>query len=214
MPPLRQAAKRLRHAAPVDNSISRVTNDTEVIRRSVRHGRRGWYYAALNGAGRHVPALIADGAGGDFGFFRRRLTVMIIYQRYSTPIVSPRAGTYPADINDGFNEIGQRDERIQQFRQQARWRTQARPPLALYGANADVCVALDGFCCARCLASFRAHFVRSVDVFSFTTPAGTIEVSARVLPVSYLSLRTKPLIELTTQQIHATAGGCGGRACF
>ena len=45
---------------------------------------------------------------------------MVIYQRYSTPIVR-RVRAYLADINDGFNEIINGMSVIQQFRQQARF---------------------------------------------------------------------------------------------
>lgn len=57
------------------------------------------------------------------------MVVMVIYQRYSTPIVR-RVRAYLADINDGFNEVINGMSVIQQFRQQARFGERMGRPAA------------------------------------------------------------------------------------
>lgn len=77
------------------------------------------------------------------------LVVMVIYQRYSTPIVR-RVRAYLADINDGFNEIINGMSVIQQFRQQARFgERMGEASRSHYMARMQT-LRLDGFCCVRC----------------------------------------------------------------
>ena len=107
---------------PVGQLISRVTNDTEVIRD---------LYVTVVATVLRSAALIGAMLVAMFSLdwrmalvavciFPAVLTVMVIYQRYSTPIVR-RVRTYLADINDGFNEVINGMSVIQQFRQQARF---------------------------------------------------------------------------------------------
>ncbi len=126
---------------PVGQVISRVTNDTEVIRD---------LYVTVVATVLRSAALIGAMLVAMFSLdwrmalvaitiFPAVLIVMVIYQRYSTPIVR-RVRAYLADINDGFNEVINGMSVIQQFRQQARFgeRMGGSQPLALYGADADV----------------------------------------------------------------------------
>ena len=102
--------------------ISRVTNDTEVIRD---------LYVTVVATVLRSAALVGAMLVAMFSLDWRMalvaimifpvvLVVMVIYQRYSTPIVR-RVRAYLADINDGFNEIINGMSVIQQFRQQARF---------------------------------------------------------------------------------------------
>ncbi|EJZ6611050.1 multidrug ABC transporter permease/ATP-binding protein [Salmonella enterica subsp. enterica serovar Kentucky] len=88
---------------PVGQLISRVTNDTEVIRD---------LYVTVVATVLRSAALIGAMLVAMFSLdwrmalvailiFPAVLTVMVIYQRYSTPIVR-RVRAYLADINDGF----------------------------------------------------------------------------------------------------------------
>ena len=77
------------------------------------------------------------------------LVVMVIYQRYSTPIVR-RVRAYLADINDGFNEIINGMSVIQQFRQQARFgERMGEPVVHTIWPGCKPC-ASTVFCCVRC----------------------------------------------------------------
>ena len=91
---------------PVGQIISRVTNDTEVIRD---------LYVTVVATVLRSAALIGAMLVAMFSLdwrmalvaiciFPAVIIVMLIYQRYSTPIVR-RMRAYLADINDGFNEV-------------------------------------------------------------------------------------------------------------
>lgn len=90
---------------PVGQLISRVTNDTEVV--------RDLYVTVVSTVLRSM-ALIA------VMIFPAVAIVMAVYQHFSTPIVR-RLRRYLADINDGFNEAISGMSVIQQFRQQSRF---------------------------------------------------------------------------------------------
>ncbi len=125
---------------PVGQLISRVTNDTEVIRDLyVTVVATVLRSAALIGAMLVAMfsldwrmALVA------IAIFPAVLIVMIIYQRYSTPIVR-RVRAWLADINDGFNEVINGMGRHPAVPPAgALWRTDARGQLCpLSGADAD-----------------------------------------------------------------------------
>lgn len=135
---------------PVGQLISRVTNDTEVIRDLyVTVVATVLRSAALIGAMLVAMfslewrmALVA------MAIFPAVMVVMVIYQRYSTPIVR-RVRAYLADINDGFNEVINGMSVIQQFRQQARFGERMGRPAAR--TIWRVCKPCDwmAFCCAR-----------------------------------------------------------------
>ena len=125
---------------PVGQLISRVTNDTEVIRDLyVTVVATVLRSAALIGAMLVAMfslewrmALVA------MAIFPAVLVVMVIYQRYSTPIVR-RVRAYLADINDGFNEVINGMSVIPAVPPAGKvWRENGRgQPLALYGAYAN-----------------------------------------------------------------------------
>lgn len=148
---------------PVGQLISRVTNDTEVIRDLyVTVVATVLCSAALIGAMLVAMfsldwrmALVA------IAIFPAVLIVMIIYQRYSTPIVR-RVRAWLADINDGFNEVINGMGVIQQFRQQARFGERMREASYAHYLARMQTLRLDGFllrpllslfprwCCAGC----------------------------------------------------------------
>lgn len=186
---------------PVGQLISRVTNDTEVIRD---------LYVTVVATVLRSAALIGAMLVAMFSLdwrmalvavliFPAVLTVMVIYQRYSTPIVR-RVRAYLADINDGFNEIINGMSVIQQFRQQARFgERMGEASRSHYMARMQT-LRLDGFLLRPLLSLFSALILCGLlMLFSFTS-AGTIEVGVLYAFISYLSRLNEPLIELTTQQ--------------
>ncbi|MEN3754638.1 ABC transporter transmembrane domain-containing protein [Mangrovibacter sp. SLW1] len=115
---------------PVGQLISRVTNDTEVIRD---------LYVTVVATVLRSAALIGAMLVAMFSLnwrmalvavviFPAVLVVMLVYQRLSTPIVR-RVRSYLADINDGFNEAVNGMGVIQQFRQQLRFGKNSRMPV-------------------------------------------------------------------------------------
>lgn len=186
---------------PVGQLISRVTNDTEVIRDLyVTVVATVLRSAALIGAMLVAMfsldwrmALVA------IAIFPAVLIVMVIYQRYSTPIVR-RVRAYLADINDGFNEVINGMSVIQQFRQQARFgERMGEASRSHYMARMQT-LRLDGFLLRPLLSLFSALVLCGLLMLFGLTTRGTIEVGVLYAFISYLGRLNEPLIELTTQQ--------------
>ncbi|MBO2911956.1 SmdB family multidrug efflux ABC transporter permease/ATP-binding protein [Enterobacter sichuanensis] len=186
---------------PVGQVISRVTNDTEVIRDLyVTVVATVLRSAALIGA-MLVAMLSLDWrmALVAITIFPAVLIVMVIYQRYSTPIVR-RVRTYLADINDGFNEVINGMSVIQQFRQQARFgERMGEASRSHYMARMQT-LRLDGFLLRPLLSLFSALVLCGLLMLFGLTTQGTIEVGVLYAFISYLGRLNEPLIELTTQQ--------------
>ncbi|HEM7989110.1 TPA: SmdB family multidrug efflux ABC transporter permease/ATP-binding protein [Citrobacter koseri] len=200
---------------PVGQLISRVTNDTEVIRDLyVTVVATVLRSAALIGAMLVAMfsldwrmALVA------MAIFPAVLVVMVIYQRYSTPIVR-RVRAYLADINDGFNEVINGMSVIQQFRQQARFgERMGEASRSHYMARMQT-LRLDGFLLRPLLSLFSALILCGLlMLFSFTS-RGTIEVGVLYAFISYLGRLNEPLIELTTQQSMLQQAAVAGERVF
>ena len=186
---------------PVGQVISRVTNDTEVIRD---------LYVTVVATVLRSAALIGAMLVAMFSLdwrmalvaitiFPAVLSVMVIYQRYSTPIVR-RVRAYLADINDGFNEVINGMSVIQQFRQQARFgERMGEASRSHYMARMQT-LRLDGFLLRPLLSLFSALVLCGLLMLFGLTTRGTIEVGVLYAFISYLGRLNEPLIELTTQQ--------------
>ncbi len=186
---------------PVGQIISRVTNDTEVIRDLyVTVVATVLRSAALVGAMLVAMfslewrmALVA------MAIFPAVMIVMIIYQRYSTPIVR-RVRAYLADINDGFNEVINGMSVIQQFRQQERFgERMGEASRSHYMARMQT-LRLDGFLLRPLLSLFSALVLCGLLMQFGFAAGGTIEVGVLYAFIIYLGRLNEPLIELTTQQ--------------
>ncbi|EOE5511414.1 SmdB family multidrug efflux ABC transporter permease/ATP-binding protein [Enterobacter asburiae] len=186
---------------PVGQVISRVTNDTEVIRD---------LYVTVVATVLRSAALIGAMLVAMFSLdwrmalvaitiFPAVLIVMVIYQRYSTPIVR-RVRAYLADINDGFNEVINGMSVIQQFRQQARFgERMGEASRSHYMARMQT-LRLDGFLLRPLLSLFSALVLCGLLMRFGLSSNGTIEVGVLYAFISYLGRLNEPLIELTTQQ--------------
>ena len=186
---------------PVGQLISRVTNDTEVIRDLyVTVVATVLRSAALIGAMLVAMfsldwrmALIA------LGIFPAVIIVMLIYQRYSTPIVR-RMRAYLADINDGFNEVINGMSVIQQFRQQGRFGERMGAASRSHYLARMQTLRLDGFLLRPLLSLFSALVLCGLLMLFGFSSVGTVEVGVLYAFISYLGRLNEPLIELTTQQ--------------
>lgn len=186
---------------PVGQVISRVTNDTEVIRD---------LYVTVVATVLRSAALIGAMLVAMFSLdwrmalvaitiFPAVVIVMVIYQRYSTPIIR-RMRAYLADINDGFNEVINGMSVIQQFRQQARFgERMGEASRSHYMARMQT-LRLDGFLLRPLLSLFSALVLCGLLMLFGLTSGGTIEVGVLYAFISYLGRLNEPLIELTTQQ--------------
>lgn len=186
---------------PVGQLISRVTNDTEVIRD---------LYVTVVATVLRSAALIGAMLVAMFSLDWRMATVaicifpaviivMFIYQRYSTPIVR-RVRSYLADINDGFNEVINGMSVIQQFRQQARFGERMGAASRSHYMARMQTLRLDGFLLRPLLSLFSAMVLCGLLMLFGFTSVGTIEVGVLYAFINYLGRLNEPLIELTTQQ--------------
>lgn len=127
------------------------------------------------------------------------LIVMLIYQRYSTPIAR-RVRSYLADINNGFNEVISGMSVIQQFSSAgAIGERMGEASRSHYLARMET-LRLDGFLLRPLLSLFSAMVLCGLLIlFSFSVP-GVFEVGVLYAFITYLGRLNEPLIELTTQQ--------------
>jgi len=186
---------------PVGQIISRVTNDTEVVRD---------LYVTVVATVLRSAALVGAMLVAMFSLnwrmalvaitiFPAVLIVMLIYQRYSTPIVR-RVRSYLAEINNGFNEVINGMSVIQQFRQQARFGERIGAASRSHYRARMQTLRLDGFLLRPLLSLFSAAILCGLMLLFGFTSVGAIEVGVLYAFINYLGRLNEPLIELTTQQ--------------
>lgn len=186
---------------PVGQLISRVTNDTEVI--------RDLYVTVVSTVLRSI-ALIGAMLVAMFSLdwrlasvaiciFPAVFVVMGLYQIYSTPIVR-RVRSYLADINDGFNEVINGMNVIQQFRQQKRFGERlTRASQSHYLARMQT-LRLEGFLLRPLLSLFSSLILCGLLLLFGFSAEGSVGVGVLYAFINYLGRLNEPLIELTSQQ--------------
>lgn len=186
---------------PVGQLISRVTNDTEVI--------RDLYVTVVSTVLRSI-ALIGAMLIAMFSLdwrlasvaiciFPAVFVVMGLYQVYSTPVVR-KVRAYLADINDGFNEVINGMSVIQQFRQQKRFGERlTRASQSHYMARMQT-LRLEGFLLRPLLSLFSSLILCGLLLLFGFSAEGSIGVGVLYAFINYLGRLNEPLIELTSQQ--------------
>lgn len=186
---------------PVGQLISRVTNDTEVIKdlyvmvvatvlkSTALIGAMLVAMFSLNGR----MALVA------ICIFPAVLVVMAVYQYYSTPIVRRMRG-YLADINDSLNEIISGMSVIQQFRQQQRFGERLKAASYSHYLARMQTLRLDGFLLRPLLSLFSAVILCGLLLLFGFSGEGVISVGVLYTFINYISRLNEPLIELASQQ--------------
>ncbi|ATM75042.1 multidrug ABC transporter permease/ATP-binding protein [Serratia fonticola] len=186
---------------PVGQLISRVTNDTEVIKD---------LYVMVVSTVLKSAALIGAMLVAMFSLdwrmalvaiciFPAVLVVMGIYQYYSTPIVR-RMRSYLSDINDGFNEVISGMGVIQQFRQQIRFGERMSAASRSHYTARMQTLRLDGFLLRPLLSLFSALVLCGLLMLFGFSGEGAIGVGVLYAFINYLGRLNEPLIELTAQQ--------------
>ncbi|NHB88153.1 SmdB family multidrug efflux ABC transporter permease/ATP-binding protein [Photorhabdus tasmaniensis] len=186
---------------PVGQLISRVTNDTEVI--------KDLYVNVVPAVFRSI-ALIGAMLIAMFVLEWRMaliamlifpfvLIVMAIYQHLSTPIVR-RVRSYLADINDNFNEVINGMSVVQQFRQQARFGERMLSTNRAHFKARMQALRLDGMLLRPLLSLLSTMVLCGLIVLFGFSGAGVIGVGVLYAFINYLGRLNEPLIELTSQQ--------------
>lgn len=186
---------------PVGQVIARVTNDTEVVRD---------LYVTVVATVMQSAAMISTMLIAMFSLDWRMalvamsifpvvLIVMLLYQRYSTPVVR-QVRHYLAEINNSFNEIINGMPVIQQFRQQRRFGEKLDHINQRYYQAQMKILRLEGWL-LRPLLSFISALILCGLLLAFGfTGIGSVGVGVLYAFINYLGRLNEPLIALTTQQ--------------
>lgn len=186
---------------PVGQLISRVTNDTEVIRD---------LYVTVVSTVLRSAALISAMLIAMFSLewrlaliailiFPAVFAVMLIYQHYSTGIIR-NVRSLLADINNGFNEYINGIGIIQQFRQQLHFGKKLHDTSVGHYQARMQALRLEGFLLRPLLSLFSAMVLCGLLLLFGFSPSGTIGVGVLYAFINYLGRLNEPLIELTSQQ--------------
>ncbi|EMS1063474.1 SmdB family multidrug efflux ABC transporter permease/ATP-binding protein [Providencia stuartii] len=186
---------------PVGQIISRVTNDTEVI--------KDLFVMVVPTVFRSL-ALICAMLIAMFTLewrmalvavmiFPAVMVVMLVYQRLSTPIVR-RVRSYLAEINNGFNEVINGMTVIQQFRQQARFGEKMLEASQDHYFARMKALKLDGLLLRPLLSLISASVLCGLLLLFGFDGTSTIGVGVLYAFINYLGRLNEPLIELTSQQ--------------
>ncbi|AIN65330.1 TPA: SmdB family multidrug efflux ABC transporter permease/ATP-binding protein [Providencia stuartii] len=186
---------------PVGQIISRVTNDTEVI--------KDLFVMVVPTVFRSL-ALICAMLIAMFTLewrmalvavmiFPAVMVVMLVYQRLSTPIVR-RVRSYLAEINNGFNEVINGMTVIQQFRQQARFGEKMLEASQDHYLARMKALKLDGLLLRPLLSLISASVLCGLLLLFGFDGTSTIGVGVLYAFINYLGRLNEPLIELTSQQ--------------
>ncbi|MEX0423376.1 SmdB family multidrug efflux ABC transporter permease/ATP-binding protein [Providencia rettgeri] len=186
---------------PVGQLISRVTNDTEVI--------KDLFVMVVPTVFRSL-ALICAMLVAMFSLewrmasiavmiFPAVFVVMLVYQRLSTPIVR-RVRSYLADINNGFNEVINGMTVIQQFIQQARFGKKMQSISQDHYFARMKALKLDGLLLRPLLSLLSASVLCGLLLLFGFEGTTTIGVGVLYAFINYLGRLNEPLIELTSQQ--------------
>nr|WP_304488592.1 SmdB family multidrug efflux ABC transporter permease/ATP-binding protein [Arsenophonus endosymbiont of Apis mellifera] len=186
---------------PVGQLISRVTNDTEVV--------KDLFVTVIPTIFRSIALIIAMLVAMFFLEWRMAIVaslifpivflIMVIYQRLSTPIVR-RVRTYLADINDGFNEIINGMTVIQQFRQRARFGEKMLVVNRQHYTARMQALKLDSILLRPLLNLFSALTLCGLILLFGFKGIDVIGVGVLYAFINYLGRLNEPLIKLTSQQ--------------
>lgn len=200
---------------PVGQLISRVTNDTEVV--------KDLYVTVVASVLRSVALISAmlvamflldwRLASISLVLFPVVIVVMWLYQHYSTPIVR-RMRAYVADINDGFNEAINGMGVIQQFRQQRRFGDKLQRASHAHFQTRMATLRLEGYLLRPLLSLLFALILCGMLLLFGLSPRGAIGVGVFYAFINYLCRLNEPLIELTSQQSIMQQAAVAGERIF
>ncbi|QIQ41481.1 MAG: SmdB family multidrug efflux ABC transporter permease/ATP-binding protein [Buchnera aphidicola (Aphis urticata)] len=186
---------------PIGQIISKVTNDTEVIKEL--------YDTVVPTLLRSTTLIIVilfamftlEWHMAIIAIFIIPLVIMImlIYQNYSTPLLR-NVRYYLANINNKFNETINGMNVIQQFRQENRFKKSIENSSQLHYTARMKILKLDGFL-LRPLLSLISSLVLCSFIFSFSCLKNKVpEIGILYAFITYLGRLNEPLLSITIQQ--------------
>ncbi|QBH96982.1 SmdB family multidrug efflux ABC transporter permease/ATP-binding protein [Limnobaculum zhutongyuii] len=200
---------------PVGQLISKVTNDTEVIKD---------LYVTVVATVLRSAALISAMLIAMFSLDWRMalvamaifpvvLVLMSIYQRYSTPVIR-QVRSLLADINNRFNEAISGMVVLQQFRQQVRFGEQLGETNRTHYMMRLKTLRLESLLLRPLLSLISALVLSGLLMLFGFSPEGSIGVGVLYAFINYLSRLNEPLIELASQQAMLQQAVVAGERIF
>ncbi|HET9678752.1 MAG: SmdB family multidrug efflux ABC transporter permease/ATP-binding protein [Buchnera aphidicola (Tetraneura akinire)] len=186
---------------PIGQIISKVTNDTEVIRELydtviVTIFRSSSLIIVILLA---MFALEWHMALVSISIFPFILIIMFTYQYYSIPMIR-KIRSYLANINNKFNEVINGMEIIQQFSQQKRFKKIIQKTCQQHYFMRMKTLQLDGFLLRPLISLFSAIMLSVLMILFSYFPIGFFKVGVLYAFINYLGRLNEPLIAITTQQ--------------
>ncbi|MXP51359.1 SmdB family multidrug efflux ABC transporter permease/ATP-binding protein [Pantoea sp. SoEX] len=186
---------------PIGQIISRITNDTEVIKDLYVTVFATVLRSTILIVTMVVAMLILDWRMALLAMllFPMVLIIIIIYQHYSTPITR-QVKNYLADINNSFNEAINGMNVIQQFRQQERFRKKIKKISRLHYLARMQTLRLDG-CLLRPLLNLLSTLILCGLLILFNLYINNIfKIGVLYAFITYLSRLNEPLVQFAAQQ--------------
>ncbi|CAL4043588.1 Multidrug resistance-like ATP-binding protein MdlB [Buchnera aphidicola (Tetraneura ulmi)] len=186
---------------PIGQIISKVTNDTEVIRELydtviVTIFRSSSLIIVILLA---MFALEWHMALVSISIFPFIVIIMFTYQYYSIPMIR-KIRSYLANINNKFNEVINGMEIIQQFSQQKRFKEIIQKTCQKHYFMRMKTLQLDGFLLRPLISLFSAIMLSALMILFSYFPIGFFKVGVLYAFINYLGRLNEPLIAITTQQ--------------
>ncbi|MCD1126322.1 SmdB family multidrug efflux ABC transporter permease/ATP-binding protein [Jinshanibacter sp. LJY008] len=200
---------------PVGQLISKVTNDTEVVKD---------LYVTVVATVLRSAALISAMLIAMFSLDWRMalvamaifpvvIVLMSIYQRYSTPIIR-QVRSLLADINNRFNEAISGMVVLQQFRQQVRFGERLGETNRAHYMMRLKTLRLESLLLRPLLSLISALVLCGLLMLFGFSPEGSIGVGVLYAFINYLSRLNEPLIELASQQAMMQQAVVAGERIF
>lgn len=200
---------------PVGQLISKVTNDTEVIKD---------LYVTVVATLLRSAALISAMLIAMFSLSWRMalialaifpvvLVLMILYQRFSTPVIR-QVRSLLADINNSFNEAIGGMAVLQQFGQQKRFGEKLEEVNLAHYRMRLKSLRLESLLLRPLLSLISATILSGLLLTFGLSPEGSIGVGVLYAFINYLSRLNEPLIELASQQAMLQQAVVAGERIF
>lgn len=200
---------------PVGQLISRVTNDTEVIKD---------LYVTVVATLLRSAALISAMLIAMFSLSWRMALIamaifpvvfvlMLLYQRFSTPVIR-QVRSLLADINNGFNEAISGMTVLQQFGQQKRFGERLEEVNQAHYRMRLKSLRLESLLLRPLLSLISALILSGLLLTFGLSPEGSIGVGVLYAFINYLSRLNEPLIELASQQAMLQQAVVAGERIF
>ncbi|WP_343191834.1 ABC transporter transmembrane domain-containing protein [Buchnera aphidicola] len=186
---------------PIGQIVSKVTNDTETIKEL--------YERVIPSTMRNIILITIilitmfllewKMACISIIMFPVITTIMIIYQKYSTPIIR-KLRSYIAKINNVFNETINGIQTIQQFNQETIFLKKIKKISKLHYFYRMKILKLDGFL-LRPLFSFCTNIILCSLILLFNYfPNEVFQVSTLYVFINYLNRLNEPMLSIINQQ--------------